>query len=63
MKWIGPRKCEAGACGQAARAVDGVLLRSSLRPDETITFTDAEWRSFVRAICDGDFVELTDDPR
>lgn len=59
LDWIGARRCESSGCGQVARVEGGVRLRSSKRPDETITLDTAEWLAFVDAIANGDFAELT----
>lgn len=58
-QWIGPRKCETGACCQVAQVAGGVSLRSSERPDETITLSESEWLGFVDAIACGDYDEVT----
>lgn len=54
----GKRRCESGACAEAARNGDIVLLRSTLNPDVTVAFRRDEWQGLLAAIKEGDFDNL-----
>lgn len=49
MKWIKPRKCEAGHCPEVAVAADlGLIaIRNSQEPDKILMFDRADWAHLV----------------
>ena len=49
------RPCESGACAEAARISDVVLLRSDLDPDVTAALRYDEWKGLLSALKNGDF--------
>ena len=49
------RPCESGACAQAARIGDVVLLRGDLDPDVTVALRYDEWKGLLSALKNGDF--------
>jgi len=44
-----PTRCASSTCVDVARNFenDGVVVRSTLAPDTTVAFTDAEWSKFL----------------
>lgn len=53
------RPCESGACAEAARMGDVVLLRSDLDPDVTAVFRFDEWKGLLSALKNGDFDDMS----
>jgi len=53
------RPCESGACAEAARTGDVVLLRSDLDPDVTVALRYDEWKGLLGALKNGDFDEVS----
>lgn len=51
LTWI--RLCSSSACAEIAYEPEKVHLRSSERPEETITYSRQEWRDLVDAIHSG----------
>lgn len=51
----GKSRCESGACAEAARNGDVVLLRSTLNPGATVAFHHDEWNELLAAMKKGDF--------
>lgn len=51
----GKSRCEGGACAEAARKGDVVLLRSTLNPDAAVAFRRDEWEELLVAMKNGDF--------
>ena len=52
------RPCESGACAEAARMGDVVLLRSDLDPDVTVALRHDEWKELLSALKKGDFDDV-----
>jgi hypothetical protein len=52
------RPCESGACAEAVRMGDVVLLRSDIDPDVTVAFRYDEWKGLLSALKNGDFDEV-----
>lgn len=60
LQWIGPRKCETGACGRVAKLATGrVAIGSTSFPHNLAFMTSDEWEAFKQAVRDGDFDEVT----
>jgi hypothetical protein len=56
LTWQQGRQCDSGACVEAARAADGVLLRSSTDPDGVrLPLSGDEWSAFIESVKDGLF--------
>ena len=53
--WRRPRGCATSECVEVAELAGEVAVRSSQGPDVVLTFTEAEWRAFVRGVKAGDF--------
>jgi hypothetical protein len=51
----GKSRCEGGACAEAARKGDLVLLRSTLNPDVTLPLRLDEWEELLIEMKNGDF--------
>jgi len=54
-RWRRAAGCEATSCAEVRRDGDGVLIRSSLAPNETVRLTDEEWKVFRAGVAAGDF--------
>jgi uncharacterized protein DUF397 len=54
----GKRRCESGACAEAASKGDVVLLRSTLNPDAIVSFRRDEWAALLTAMKEGEFDTL-----
>jgi hypothetical protein len=52
------RPCESGACAEAARMRDVVLLRSDLDPDATVALRHDEWKELLSALKNGDLDDV-----
>jgi hypothetical protein len=52
------RSCESGACVEAAKAGEVVLLRSTLNPEAPVTLRRDEWFEFLAGVKKGDFDDL-----
>jgi Domain of unknown function (DUF397) len=56
LTWQQGRQCDSGACVEAARAADCVLLRSSTDPDGvSLPLSGDEWSAFIESVKDGLF--------
>ncbi len=53
--WKRLGRCESSNCPEVSFAGGRVLLRSSHRPAEVVTFTAAEWETLTAAVRDGEF--------
>lgn len=51
----GKRRCESGACAEAAGSHGVVFLRSTLSPDATFALRRDEWDALLLAVKEGDF--------
>ena len=51
----GKSRCESGACAEAARSGDVVLLRSTLNPDAALALRHDEWDQLRADMKEGDF--------
>ena len=56
-QWRRAAGCESTSCAEVWRDGDGVLIRSSLAPAQTIRLTEDEWRVFRVGVAAGDFDE------
>jgi hypothetical protein len=54
----GKRRCEGGACAEAASKGDVVLLRSTLNPDATLALRRDEWDQLRADMKEGNFDEV-----
>ena len=53
--WIRASACDNAACVEVAFVEDGVLVRNSAAPADTLWFTPQEWEIFVLGASQGDF--------
>lgn len=54
--WFKSRRCEGGACVEAARVDGGMAMRDSKNPDgPMLNFSMNEWNAFMAGIRSGDF--------
>jgi predicted secreted Zn-dependent protease len=59
LTWRTARSCDAGTCVQVARKGDTVLIRDSKNvAGPVLTYSGAEWDTFVQGIRQGDFDDL-----
>jgi len=56
--WRKARACANTECVEVAALADGVAVRGSRAPDLVLTFTQAEWREFLRGVKAGDFDDI-----
>jgi hypothetical protein len=60
-RWIKARRsANLGACVELAEGGDGVIMRSSRRPDDQIHHSMVEFAVFLEAAKDGEFDHLVD---
>ena len=52
------RQCESGACAEAVRKGDVVVLRSNLNPEVTVALRHDEWNELLIAMKNGDFDDV-----
>jgi hypothetical protein len=56
MQWRKSKRCAAADCVEVARDGDSILVRDSKQTDAArLTFTLAEWQSFVEGVRRGEF--------
>jgi len=59
LSWHTARRCDGGNCVRIASSADTIVIGDSKNPDgPTLSYTYAEWTTFVQGIRDGDFDEL-----
>ena len=56
--WRRARGCANTECVEVAALGGEVAMRSSQSPDVAVTYTDAEWRVFLRGVKAGDFDDV-----
>jgi hypothetical protein len=56
--WRKARACANTECVEVAALAGEVAVRSSRSPDVVVSFTQAEWRVFLRGVKAGDFDEV-----
>lgn len=57
-EWIKPGRCESAHCVEVKRSdafTDMMVMRSSLRPEDTILVTTGEFDTFVQAAKAGEY--------
>lgn len=53
--WRRSRRCDSCACVEVAHTGGGFAVRDSTRPDTVLSFSAAEWKTFVAGVRNGDF--------
>lgn len=57
-EWVKPGKCDSAHCVEVKRSdafTDMMVMRSSLRPEDTILVTTGEFDAFVQAAKAGEY--------
>lgn len=57
-EWRRALDCESTSCAEVRRHGETTQIRSSLAPDEVVTFTADEWAVFRAGVAAGDFDEM-----
>lgn len=54
--WKKSSRCDTSACVEVyVSPLGGALVRHSDKPDEILSYTDAEWEAFLAGAKDGEF--------
>ena len=56
--WRRSRACANSECVEVAPLAGEVAVRGSRSPDTVLTFTQVEWRAFLRGVKAGDFDDV-----